>query len=122
MSERPEFGSYIYGLYLEGANFSLERHCLEESAAKVLYNKMPMIWLIPVQLGAADKDANRRVDAHNNQDYTCPVYKTSKRAGTLSTTGHSTNYVLSIDLPMNKQHKQQHWIKRGAALLCQLDD
>lgn len=48
--------------------------------------------------------------------YACPVYKTSSRKGSLSTTGASTNFVLTIELPSS--HPPDHYVLNGTALIC----
>jgi len=105
----PEDGCYIRGLFLEGARWDFELNRLNESRPKELFTDLPIIWLKPV--------ANRQKPSIGYYD--CPVYKTLSRAGTLSTTGHSTNFVISIELPKNKH--QKHWIKRGVALSMSLN-
>ena len=90
--------------------FLFNRGVLAESYPKILHDPMPIIWVKP---GKVSEIKERKV-------YSCPVYKTSERKGTLSTTGHSTNYVMPLIL--DTEDDQRHWVKRGVALLCQSDD
>ncbi|KAG6609727.1 Axonemal dynein heavy chain [Phytophthora cinnamomi] len=115
-----EDGAYVDGLFLEGARWDVTTHTLAESKPRELYVPLPVLHLLPKARDQIEpiEDTDPKGTAHV---YLCPVYKTSKRQGTLSTTGHSTNFVMSVRLPMSAQHRQKHWIRRGVALLTQLD-
>ena len=105
----PEEGCYIHGLYIEGARWDFNKFLLTESRPKELYTDMPCILLVPT--------SNRKVPTSGI--YNCPVYKTLTRAGTLSTTGHSTNFVFTVELPTDMS--EEHWVIRAVAMLCALD-
>lgn len=72
-----------------------------------MYPSLPVLHINPV-LELPNDDSR----------YVCPLYKTTVRAGVLSTTGHSTNFVVAILLPSRK--KQSYWILKGTALLIEI--
>ncbi len=114
---------YIRGLFLEGARWSSEENSLEESQPKKLYTELPVVWLKPVVRTQQTTEhttttTTTTATATTTSVYPCPVYKTLRRAGTLSTTGHSTNYVFTIELP--SKQPTSHWVKRGVAAICAL--
>jgi dynein heavy chain len=106
--EAPVDGCYITGFFLEGARWDYERHELTESRPKELYTDFPLFWLEP---------AKDREDPTEGV-YLCPAYKTLTRAGTLSTTGHSTNFVMYLEVPTDKP--ESHWINSSVALFTAL--
>ncbi|XP_021930622.1 dynein heavy chain 12, axonemal isoform X3 [Zootermopsis nevadensis] len=110
VSSSPNDGVYVNGLFLEGARWDRRASHLCESHPRVVWDEMPVIWLKPT-----DKSVLRV-----GKRYVCPLYTTSERHGILTTTGHSTNFVLAILL--NTEESPSHWIKRGVALLCQLNE
>eukprot|EP00762_Andalucia_godoyi_P002130 ANDGO_02526.mRNA.1 Dynein-1-beta heavy chain len=109
ISGKPEDGAYMRGLYMEGARWDPVDKCIGDSKPRELFAPMPILWFKPVQ---------NRVKPPAGTVYECPVYKTVSRAGTLSTTGHSTNFVLSVEFPTRVDPSV--WIKRGCAAFCAL--
>lgn len=105
----PEQGIFIHGLFIDGAAWDYDEMVICDQQFGVMYEKCPVINFFPVQL--RKKDFSK---------YHIPLYKTSVRAGTLSTTGHSTNYVLSIEVSTSEP--PSYWILKGAALLTMLND
>mmetsp|Transcript_18166 Transcript_18166/g.40267 ORF Transcript_18166/g.40267 Transcript_18166/m.40267 type:complete len:402 (+) Transcript_18166:68-1273(+) len=127
IASKPEDGCYIYGLFLEGARWNTGVNSLVDPKPKELFSPMPPIHMLP------------KMDRETPQEgiYRCPVYKVLTRTGTLSTTGHSTNFVTWIEVPSNKNTifrsslvsetnaqikfcDQDYWIKAGVACFCAL--
>lgn len=111
--EYPVDGINIHGLYLEGPSWNFNKIELQEQAKGELNIEIPVIWLEPINVKKLEKLGY----------YECPLYKTSRRAGELLTTGHSTNFVMYFYLKFNEEDQQknsEHWIRRGTALLTLL--
>jgi dynein heavy chain len=101
-----------------------------ESRPKELFSEMPLVWLRPQQAktiaaASSSTDGNGGGDqvgtaaaSSSSSSYACPVYKTLSRAGTLSTTGHSTNFIMMMNLPTDMP--ASHWINRGVAIFTAL--
>nr|CAH7756359.1 unnamed protein product [Callosobruchus chinensis]CAH7757601.1 unnamed protein product [Callosobruchus chinensis] len=105
----PQDGVIIHGLFLDAGRWDLSMMKLVDPKPGEVNPPLPAVWLKPTT-----------VLPEYDPRYVTPLYKTSVRAGTLSTTGHSTNFVIAVLLPTLE--KQSYWILKGTALLTQITD
>ena len=104
-----EDGVLVHGVFMDACRWDLDAGLLVDSLPGEMRSELPMMHMLPSMDFVPPKN-----------DYIAPVYKTSVRAGMLSTTGHSTNFVVPAHLP--SAQTPDYWVRKGAALLTQLDD
>nr|XP_054751474.1 dynein axonemal heavy chain 6-like isoform X1 [Lytechinus pictus]XP_054751475.1 dynein axonemal heavy chain 6-like isoform X1 [Lytechinus pictus] len=106
--ELPEIkdGVLIHGLFMDACRWDDDNMKLADAKFGEMNPPLPVMHMEP--------EMNFKPD---ETDYNSPLYKTGLRAGTLSTTGHSTNFVVAIHLPSDLP--QDYWISKGSALLTQ---
>ena len=100
VKEKPEFGCYIQGLYLEGAEWSTEHNCLERQLPKKLICEMPLLQVIPAEAS--------KIKLRNN--FKTPVYMTQNRKNI-----KGEGFVFEADL-RTLVHPNL-WVLQGVALL-----
>ena len=105
----PDDGVLVEGLFLAGARYNRTLRVLQPPRPKQMVDPLPAIHFEPVENQPRDESA-----------YECPLYKTSARAGVLSTTGASTNFVVALSIPTREPPEK--WVRMGIAALCQTDD
>ena len=74
----------------------------------IMTNLLPLVHFKPQQA----------IERSKSTSYSCPLYQTSARAGTLSSTGQSTNFVLHLDLHIPANTVPADWILHGVAAIC----
>ena len=87
----PDDGVLVHGLYIDAASWDDDNMVIGDARPGIMNPPMPVMHLLPDPEYEVEEDR-----------YECPLYKTSERAGTLSTTGHSTNFVIKCLIPSDK--------------------
>uniref|UniRef100_A0A3B4H632 Dynein heavy chain C-terminal domain-containing protein n=1 Tax=Pundamilia nyererei TaxID=303518 RepID=A0A3B4H632_9CICH len=105
----PEDGVLVHGMFMDACRWDDVGMVIDDALPRVMNAMLPVVHFEPQQNYVPEPDL-----------YHAPLYKTSARAGTLSTTGHSTNFVVTVMLPSKRP--SDYWISKASALLCQLDD
>uniref|UniRef100_A0A6I8NU96 Dynein axonemal heavy chain 6 n=1 Tax=Ornithorhynchus anatinus TaxID=9258 RepID=A0A6I8NU96_ORNAN len=105
----PEDGVLVHGMFMDACRWDDKDMILEDALPGQMNPMLPVVHFEPQQNYEPDPEL-----------YQSPLYKTGSRAGTLSTTGHSTNFVVTVLLPSKKSN--DYWIAKGSALLCQLNE
>lgn len=104
ITKRLDQGTYIQGLYLEGARYNSEKDCLDYQKPKELVTEMPLVQIIPVEANKLKLRGTIKT----------PVYTTQARANAMG-----VGQVFQADLK-TVQHPS-HWILQGVAMVLNTD-
>lgn len=104
ITQRIEHGTYITGLYIEGARWNMERNCLDYQRPKDLVEEMPLIQIVPVEANKLKLRGTIKT----------PVYTTQARRNAMG-----VGMCFEADLKTDKHIS--HWVLQGVACVLNTD-
>ena len=104
VAEKPPFGCYASGLYLEGASWDHEGSVLRRQLPKVLVEELPILQVIPIEASKL-KLANT---------FKTPVYVTQARRNAMGVG-------LVFDADIKTREHISHWVLQGVCCVLNTD-
>lgn len=104
VKERLAAGTYVQGLYIEGARWNDERGVLDLQNPKELVQEMPLVQIIPVEANKLKLRGTMKV----------PVYTTQARANAM---GKGLAFVADLRTDRHVSHWVLQGVRRGIAIL-----
>eukprot|EP00939_MAST-03C_sp_MAST-3C-sp1_P004322 g4322.t1 len=99
-----QHGTYVQGLYLEGASWDFERRCLKPQEPKVLVTELPVMQIIPIEA--------RKLKLKNT--FKTPVYVTQSRRNAMGVG-------LVFEANLTSHEHPSLWVLQGVALVLNID-
>jgi len=100
IDEQPEEGTYVHGLFMEGARWDTEENTITDSHPKELFPPMPVIHVRGITAEEVDDEGA----------YQCPVYTTRIRGPTFT-----------FAAPLRTVKPPYTWVLAGVCLVMQSD-
>jgi dynein heavy chain, axonemal len=104
IKQRLAHGTYIQGLYLEGARWNSDTGCLDYQNPKELVVELPLVEIIPIEANRLKLRGTLRT----------PVYVTQNRRDAMG-----VGQVFEADLRTTMH--PSHWILQGVAIVLNID-
>jgi len=104
VGEPLQYGSYICGLYLEGAAWDTKGMCLARQNPKELVKELPVMQVIPTEVS--------KLKLHNT--FKTPCYITQSRR-------NAAGMGLAFEADLRSEEHESQWVLQGVALVLNTD-
>ena len=104
----PARGCYVYGIQTDAWRWDSKRRVMADSLPGEPYAELPPVHFLP-------EPNHVKPESY----HAVPLYRTTVRAGVISSLGASSNYVMSIEVP--SADGSDYWLLKGAACVCALN-
>jgi dynein heavy chain len=109
VTEKPHRGCYVHGIFTDAWRWDKDKQVMVDSLPGEPYATLPIVHFLPEPYHKLPSNFHR-----------IPMYRTTIRAGVISSLGASSNYILSIEAPTDKDG--DYWILKGAACASALNN